>query len=506
MPKLSIITINYNNRIGLLDTFNSVFSQTFTDFEYIVIDGDSDDGSIDLIKTSTDKISLWVSEKDRGIYHAMNKGIAQATGDYLLFLNSGDILDSVDVIQRMFKDEDGNVDLLYGDLRRKFPNGNTDIVLMPDELSFEYLLEGVLAHPATFISRRVFEKFGNYREDLKIVSDWAFTLKVFSKYSPSYKHKDIIVSSFNMDGISSDERNFKLIADERKKTIKSLGLASNKYRSFVKHLTYNNTNGLNVKTCFLKLFVSIKRLFSISRKISRILFNKKSFFQILRPRRIPIIINSFNRLTYLKKLINALGAKGFHNIIILDNNSSYQPLLDYYDSIPYRVIKLDQNYGHLALWDSGLIDFFNDGFFVYTDPDVLPIESCSNSFMLKFLYALIRYPEYRKVGFGIKLDDLPDSFSNKYQVLSWESKFWSIPIGNDFYKAHIDTTFALYEPFYDVDPYSKDFYNALRTGGSLLVKHLPWYVDSSNLSQEDKYYFSTANESATWNNIAQKFD
>lgn len=250
------------------------------------------------------------------------------------------------------------------------------------------------------------------------------------------------------------------------------------------------------------LFIKIKRANAIINKLFKILLTKKSLIQIFEFKKIPIIINSFNRLTYLKKLINALGAKGYHNIIILDNNSSYQPLLDYYDSIPYRVIKLNKNYGHFALWDSGLIDSFNDGFFVYTDPDVLPIESCSNSFMLKFLYALIRYPEYRKAGFGIKLDDLPDTYSKKYQVLSWESKFWSIPIGNDLYKAHIDTTFALYEPFYDVDPYSKDFYNALRTGGSMLVQHLPWYVDSSNMSPEDKYYFSSANESATWKNLA----
>ena len=92
MPKLSIITVNLNNCIGLQKTFDSLFEQIFKDFEQIVIDGGSTDGSRELIETNVDKISYWVSEKDSGIYNAMNKGIIKATGDYLLFLNSGDHL------------------------------------------------------------------------------------------------------------------------------------------------------------------------------------------------------------------------------------------------------------------------------------------------------------------------------------------------------------------------------------------------------------------------------
>ena len=98
MPELSIITINLNNCAGLQKTLDSVFAQTFTDYEYLVIDGGSTDGSAELIKKQENKFVYCVSEKDNGIYHAMNKGIRKATGDYLLFLNSGDYLVNDEVL------------------------------------------------------------------------------------------------------------------------------------------------------------------------------------------------------------------------------------------------------------------------------------------------------------------------------------------------------------------------------------------------------------------------
>ena len=103
MPQLSIITINYNNLAGLQKTFESVFNQTFQDFEYIVIDGGSTDGSKELIEQYHDKIDYWVSEPDSGIYNAMNKGIVRANGEYLQFLNSGDSLLGENILKNVFK-------------------------------------------------------------------------------------------------------------------------------------------------------------------------------------------------------------------------------------------------------------------------------------------------------------------------------------------------------------------------------------------------------------------
>src|ERR1700757_1115246 len=102
MPKLSIITINFNDQLGLSKTIKSVISQTISDFEFIIIDGASSDKSLDIIKHYADKISFWVSEKDNGIYDAQNKGIAKATGDYLLFLNSGDCFYNEHIVENFY--------------------------------------------------------------------------------------------------------------------------------------------------------------------------------------------------------------------------------------------------------------------------------------------------------------------------------------------------------------------------------------------------------------------
>jgi len=115
MTTLSIISINLNNVAGLQKTIESVWPQTFTDYEYIIIDGGSTDGSIDIIKKYSDKITYWISEKDNGIYHAMNKGIEVAKGDYCLFLNSGDWLVDKKILENVFSNNHSE-DILYGDM------------------------------------------------------------------------------------------------------------------------------------------------------------------------------------------------------------------------------------------------------------------------------------------------------------------------------------------------------------------------------------------------------
>jgi glycosyltransferase involved in cell wall biosynthesis len=213
MVKISIITINYNNAEGLERTMDSVVSQTYPNIEYLIIDGGSSDGSVNVIKKHATKVAYWVSERDRGIYHAMNKGIAKASGDYLLFLNSGDILydeSIVDKVVLLQKDED----VIYGHLM--FENGtHRRVDVLPRTLSFGFFVEYSLPHPASFIKKKVFEKVGLYDEMLKIVSDWKFFMDAIVKNNSSYKKVDLVVSIFNEEGISSNPENEKLIQKER---------------------------------------------------------------------------------------------------------------------------------------------------------------------------------------------------------------------------------------------------------------------------------------------------
>lgn len=215
--KLSIITINYNNLEGLKRTVESVVSQTWQEFEYIVIDGGSTDGSSTYIESQSSKIDYWVSEPDKGIYNAMNKGIAKATGEYLLFLNSGDHFYNESVLEKnhTFLVEK---DLIYFNLNIS-DRITASIRNYPEELSFTYLVSNTLPHPATFIHTSIFNQIGLYDEDLNIVSDWKLFIISICKYNYSYKKIDETLTTFYLDGISSKSENTALIYQEREKVL-----------------------------------------------------------------------------------------------------------------------------------------------------------------------------------------------------------------------------------------------------------------------------------------------
>ena len=216
MAKLSIITINYNARVGLEKTLASVAEQNFTDFEYIIIDGGSDDDSVGVVKKYESKITKWVSEKDAGIFNAQNKGAQKAIGDHLLFLNSGDILENINVLES-FAPQLGSHELVYGDL--VVDNGKERVrAEMPDKLDVYYFMISSLAHPCTFISTALFKKLGGYREDLKITGDYEFFLRAVLVHNASYLHIAKPVAVFNSAGISSNPAHEEKQLAERKRS------------------------------------------------------------------------------------------------------------------------------------------------------------------------------------------------------------------------------------------------------------------------------------------------
>jgi glycosyltransferase involved in cell wall biosynthesis len=216
MPLLSIITINYNNKQGLEETIKSVSSQTFRDFEYLVIDGGSTDGSRDVIDLYKKGISYFVSEKDNGIYHAMNKGIAQAKGDYCLFLNSGDFLAKSDSLQQAF-DTHPTADIVYCDMWIDRMKGKHEYGFQPSEISFEFMIRGTIWHPVSFIKRMLFSTYGSYDESLKIVADYDFFLKTIIVHQVTYQHLSLPLAVFNTAGIGSNPNNDSIHTAERKK-------------------------------------------------------------------------------------------------------------------------------------------------------------------------------------------------------------------------------------------------------------------------------------------------
>ncbi|KAF2325941.1 MAG: glycosyltransferase family 2 protein [Flavobacterium nitrogenifigens] len=219
MPKITIITINYNNLGGLKRTVESVVNQTWKDFEYIVIDGGSTDGSVGYIESQTKYIDYWVSEPDKGIYNAMNKGIVKAKGDYVIFLNSGDHFfdnTALDKNHSFIKAKD----FIYFNLNI-IDDSKSIIRKYPEKLSFSYLYNDTLPHPATFIRRYLFEEKGLYDESLKIVSDWKFFIENICKNNCSYLKVDETLSTFYLDGLSSDMENKSVIFSEKQFVLES---------------------------------------------------------------------------------------------------------------------------------------------------------------------------------------------------------------------------------------------------------------------------------------------
>ncbi|MDO5332354.1 MAG: glycosyltransferase family 2 protein, partial [Bacillota bacterium] len=183
--KLSIITVNLNNCDGLKKTIESVIAQTFTDFEWIVIDGGSTDGSKELIEQNSGNLAYWISEKDNGVYNAMNKGVYHAAGSYILFLNSGDYLTDNSVLETVFSNEYDS-DILYGDIIICDGANIIERRAYDDILSFSYLLKWSIGHPSSFIKRQLLIDFP-YNESYKIVSDKEFFLKQ-ALWGASFQH------------------------------------------------------------------------------------------------------------------------------------------------------------------------------------------------------------------------------------------------------------------------------------------------------------------------------
>ncbi len=220
MLKLSIITINYNNLPGLKVTIDSVLAQSYSNFEYIIIDGNSTDGSKEFINDHNEKFSYWVSEKDGGVYNAMNKGILKANGEYCLFLNSGDYLAHPEILEHVFK-LNLSEDIVYGDMLLEDSNGNRTLSKQPAYLTFEHFISSTVWHPVSFIKRSLFLKYGFYNEQYKIVSDYDFFLKTIIVNQVSYKHVSLPISVYKVEGISSVKENEELHFSERKKVLET---------------------------------------------------------------------------------------------------------------------------------------------------------------------------------------------------------------------------------------------------------------------------------------------
>lgn len=210
----------------------------------------------------------------------------------------------------------------------------------------------------------------------------------------------------------------------------------------------------------------------------------------------PVIITVRDRLTPLVELLTWLDSVGQREIWLCDNASTFPPMVEFLKTTSYRVMFNNFNLGHRAPWLSGLVpELGTDHHFIVTDPDVIPIKECPKDVLPLFKRTLQQNPDIDKVGFSLKIDDLPDHYRHKKNVITWESQFWIDQFSSRFFRAPIDTTFAMYRP-----GSRHENGKSLRSAPPCVARHTPWYQDSNHPTDEEQYYAQHADALiSNWN-------
>lgn len=206
LPTITVITVVYNRVHTIEQAISSVVNQTYPNLEYIIIDGGSTDGTVDIIKKYESKIAYWVSEKDDGIYDAMNKGVRVATGDYIEFLNSDDCFCSYDILDRVAHEMDDGIDIL-----------SCGIYVVDEKYLLEWIVGnefaidkmnycgGMIPHPGMFTKKKLLEKYP-FDTTYKIAADYKFFLTCYFDGAVKFKYISLPIVYFSNGGISSDDK------------------------------------------------------------------------------------------------------------------------------------------------------------------------------------------------------------------------------------------------------------------------------------------------------------
>lgn len=217
VSKISIITVSYNAVASIEATILSVINQTYPNVEYIIIDGGSKDGTIDIIKRYEDKISYWISEPDNGIYDAMNKGLKMASGDWCIFMGADDIFYSSSILHEISHLFTDNSKIYYGDVILKSSN----IRYMGEISSVYQLCHQNLCHQSIFYPKCIY-KNKEYNVNHKIFADYVYNLELYHDNPNSFKYINYIITVFESSGISSNQDEYNRFKKERGKIIKGL--------------------------------------------------------------------------------------------------------------------------------------------------------------------------------------------------------------------------------------------------------------------------------------------
>ncbi len=544
---LSVLMPVYNGERFLRAALESILSQTFGDFKLIVINDASTDSTLSILESIQDpRLEVHTNSSNLGLIASLNLGLKLCTAPLIARMDHDDLAMPERLAKQVaFMNAHSEVGVLGTQYQIIDESGalGTQVKhpLSHDEIICDFFFRGcVLAHPTVVFRRLLLDTLPSGSEvfdpNFKNAEDFDLWLR-FAKKTRFQNLPEVLLhyrkhaSQISQDQAKAQwEKSLELRArhfftqlewqpsQENKNYLLEILRGTFKrslnfelsLRSFFKMAAQRNEE-LAGRGFNSELFSKKAQGFLNSRLISagqrwgrtaaKVLFRRLNFaLAYLKmwvrggEKSIPVLINNFNRLDSTRRLVEWLRSQGFKKVYILDNASSYAPLLEWYASAPADVIHLGKNIGHLALWQSpGLFKKYRSDFYIYTDSDVLPVDTLPADWLRKFLSLLWSDAAIEKVGFSLRIDDLPES-TLRESVIQHESAFWQEDYNSEFFEAPIDTTFALYRPRMQ----GGNELRGLRSKPPYLAQHLPWYVDPKKLNEEEKYYYSTAQTSTHW--------
>ena len=244
--KITIITVVFNGAKYIRSAIQSVLSQDYDNIEYIVIDGGSTDGTVNIVKEYQDKISVFISEPDEGIYDAMNKGIALATGNVIGILNSDDFYIDEFVIEKVVKEfDEKGVDSVYADLVFVNPNNLEKTIRYYDSSHFNpsrFAYGWTPAHPTFFVKKEIYDKYGVFRTDFKIAADFDILARFLYTQKISYSYMQEVLVKMRVGGVSTSFSSIWINSIEALKACKNNGIKTNIFKILFKY--YHKVLGL----------------------------------------------------------------------------------------------------------------------------------------------------------------------------------------------------------------------------------------------------------------------
>ncbi|HCY64044.1 MAG TPA: hypothetical protein DHV59_14705 [Oxalobacteraceae bacterium] len=558
-PRVSVLTPVRNGAKYLESALNSILGQTFDDFELVIVDDGSSDSTPEILQSHSlrdSRIRIVSNTGAAGVANALNLGLNLCRGEYIA-RHDADDLSFPERLARQVEYLDMHPDIAIVGSQIQMINEAGEVIRQHGEptsaaaVRFHALFGTPFAHPSVMFRRDALGKAQLcYREipaqdydlwtrmlDLGLRgANMAETLVGYRVFQASDSHvragahakvadelakaqlQCVLGVNASLERFSHDrcrqiahalicEDSFQFCAGDeahgdavieigRSATAIS-GVAPEEMSAFIErmeHYWYSVRSTLAVQSQLNRRPGRIKQAASLAvryfiSKIKRPTQAEREAFAA----RIPIIINARDRVSELRQLIAWLKNAGHQRIIILDNGSTYGPMIEFLADFDGEVIRLGKNLGHTALWQTPqLADIIRRDWFVYSDPDVVPLADCPSD-AVSYLYdLLLRFPRFEKAGLGLKIDDLPDCFGMKKKVIQWESKQYRREVAPGVFDADIDTTFALYRPN---TPYC--YGPALRTLGAYQARHMPWYADSRNPTEEEQYYSKRALKNVT---------